>query len=307
MGDFSPVESKNATTPSSSKHRRRVHPLQQVVDPTQLQQKQHLRLLILNESSLYSFFASKRKGMTPAVMSVSTGQSSEALVLQPTTNPRFKVVDSKDIGHARSSISLSFIPRPLLRRFRPLVRQEGDAKKSKNEEGFSVIHEILVEQDNLCDVRWEPKSFLTWRGERKNDGADADDHGMIRFSPAASGLRLGFLKVAKHSSCLRFFTSQTILIMSAAVEPALQHDKENVKKAPVEGYQVPWVEKYRPRTLDDVLGNEETVLRLRAIAKDGNLPNLILCGPPGTGACECYYIYWSSPYVPSAYSFSVAR
>jgi len=49
------------------------------------------------------------------------------------------------------------------------------------------------------------------------------------------------------------------------------------------GYQVPWVEKYRPRTLDDVVGNEETVIRLRAIAKDGNMPNLILCGPPGTG------------------------
>jgi hypothetical protein len=49
------------------------------------------------------------------------------------------------------------------------------------------------------------------------------------------------------------------------------------------GYRIPWVELYRPRTLNDVLGNEETVLRLRAIAKDGNMPNLILCGPPGTG------------------------
>jgi ATP-dependent Clp protease ATP-binding subunit ClpA len=48
-------------------------------------------------------------------------------------------------------------------------------------------------------------------------------------------------------------------------------------------YAVPWVEKFRPRTLDDVLGNVETVRRLRAIAKDGNIPNLILCGPPGTG------------------------
>ena len=49
------------------------------------------------------------------------------------------------------------------------------------------------------------------------------------------------------------------------------------------GYQTPWVEKYRPRSLDDVVGNEETVVRLRAIAKDGNMPNLILSGPPGTG------------------------
>lgn len=49
------------------------------------------------------------------------------------------------------------------------------------------------------------------------------------------------------------------------------------------GYQVPFVEKWRPKTLDDVVGNEETVSRLRAIAKTGNLPNLILSGPPGTG------------------------
>ena len=49
-------------------------------------------------------------------------------------------------------------------------------------------------------------------------------------------------------------------------------------------YKSPWVEAYRPRTLADVLGNEETVTRLQAIAQNGNLPNLILCGPPGTGA-----------------------
>ena len=49
------------------------------------------------------------------------------------------------------------------------------------------------------------------------------------------------------------------------------------------GYDVPWIEKYRPSTLDDVVGNEDTLVRLRAIAEDGNMPNLILCGPPGTG------------------------
>lgn len=48
-------------------------------------------------------------------------------------------------------------------------------------------------------------------------------------------------------------------------------------------YQVPWIEKYRPQLLQDVVGNEETLVRLQAIARDGNLPNLILCGPPGTG------------------------
>jgi hypothetical protein len=49
------------------------------------------------------------------------------------------------------------------------------------------------------------------------------------------------------------------------------------------GYEMPWVEKYRPRILEDVVGNDDTLVRLRAIAEDGNMPNLILCGPPGTG------------------------
>lgn len=55
------------------------------------------------------------------------------------------------------------------------------------------------------------------------------------------------------------------------------------KSAGSRGATQPWVEKYRPRLLDDVVGNEDTVSRLRAIAVDGNLPNIILSGPPGTG------------------------
>jgi hypothetical protein len=55
-------------------------------------------------------------------------------------------------------------------------------------------------------------------------------------------------------------------------------------KKRVGSYQQPFVEKYRPKVLEDVEGNEETILRLRAIGKDGNMPNLILAGPPGTGS-----------------------
>lgn len=47
--------------------------------------------------------------------------------------------------------------------------------------------------------------------------------------------------------------------------------------------ELPWVEKYRPYTLDDVVGNEETVSRLRAIARDGNMPHMIISGMPGIG------------------------
>ncbi|KAL7573143.1 hypothetical protein ACA910_018810 [Epithemia clementina (nom. ined.)] len=61
------------------------------------------------------------------------------------------------------------------------------------------------------------------------------------------------------------------------------NNNNNNNKSSSGKYQMPFVEKYRPKSLDDVVGNEETVSRLRAIAKTGNLPNLILSGPPGTG------------------------
>ena len=66
------------------------------------------------------------------------------------------------------------------------------------------------------------------------------------------------------------------------------------RKSPSDGstkksYDIPWVEKYRPRSLEDVVGNEETLVRLRAIGEDGNMPNLILCGPPGTGKVRFWF------------------
>jgi len=47
--------------------------------------------------------------------------------------------------------------------------------------------------------------------------------------------------------------------------------------------EMPWLEKYRPKLLKDIVGNEDTVARLQVIAQNGNVPNLILVGPPGTG------------------------
>ncbi|KAF2205413.1 P-loop containing nucleoside triphosphate hydrolase protein [Delitschia confertaspora ATCC 74209] len=48
-------------------------------------------------------------------------------------------------------------------------------------------------------------------------------------------------------------------------------------------YELPWVEKYRPVYLDDVVGNTETIERLKIIAKDGNMPHVIISGMPGIG------------------------
>jgi replication factor C subunit 2/4 len=50
---------------------------------------------------------------------------------------------------------------------------------------------------------------------------------------------------------------------------------------------LPWVEKYRPRLLVNVVGNGEMVKRLRVIAETGSVPTLLLTGPPGTGKTTC--------------------
>ncbi|KAI7556558.1 P-loop containing nucleoside triphosphate hydrolase protein [Hortaea werneckii] len=58
--------------------------------------------------------------------------------------------------------------------------------------------------------------------------------------------------------------------------------KPNTAGAP-SNYELPWVEKYRPIFLDDIVGNTETVERLKIIAKDGNMPHVIISGMPGIG------------------------
>ncbi|KAB5588320.1 Replication factor C subunit 4 [Ceratobasidium theobromae] len=55
------------------------------------------------------------------------------------------------------------------------------------------------------------------------------------------------------------------------------------KQAADIGYELPWVEKYRPQTLDAIVGNQETIDRLKVIAQDGNCPHIIISGLPGIG------------------------
>lgn len=46
---------------------------------------------------------------------------------------------------------------------------------------------------------------------------------------------------------------------------------------------IPWVEKYRPKKLADIVGQPQIVLRLESYLKTGNFPHLLLAGRPGTG------------------------
>jgi len=44
-----------------------------------------------------------------------------------------------------------------------------------------------------------------------------------------------------------------------------------------------WIEKYRPKKLEDVVGQTEVIRRLSAYIKSKNLPHLLFSGPPGCG------------------------
>jgi len=44
-----------------------------------------------------------------------------------------------------------------------------------------------------------------------------------------------------------------------------------------------WSEKYRPSTLDGILGQDEAVRTLASFAESGNVPHLLIVGPAGTG------------------------
>ncbi|CDS38316.1 replication factor C subunit 5 [Echinococcus multilocularis] len=46
---------------------------------------------------------------------------------------------------------------------------------------------------------------------------------------------------------------------------------------------LPWIEKYRPESLDDLIGHELIITTIRRFLNQGKLPHLLFYGPPGTG------------------------
>ncbi|MBE6525412.1 MAG: replication factor C small subunit [Thermoplasmata archaeon] len=48
-----------------------------------------------------------------------------------------------------------------------------------------------------------------------------------------------------------------------------------------------WTEKYRPKNLDEVVGQKHVTDRLKAYVETGNMPHLLFTGPAGTGKTTC--------------------
>jgi len=67
------------------------------------------------------------------------------------------------------------------------------------------------------------------------------------------------------------------------MEIETNQESQNIPSTEEKNAEMPWVEKYRPLNIRDVVGNHETVSRLQIIAEEGGMPNIIISGPPGTG------------------------
>lgn len=46
---------------------------------------------------------------------------------------------------------------------------------------------------------------------------------------------------------------------------------------------LPWIEKYRPKTMDDMIDHDEKINTLKNLIQKNELPHLLFYGPPGTG------------------------
>ncbi|XP_063974918.1 replication factor C subunit 5 [Diachasmimorpha longicaudata] len=68
---------------------------------------------------------------------------------------------------------------------------------------------------------------------------------------------------------------------------------------------LPWVEKYRPATLDDLISHEDIIKTINKFIDEDQLPHLLLYGPPGTGKTSTILACARKLYTPAQFQSMV--
>lgn len=79
---------------------------------------------------------------------------------------------------------------------------------------------------------------------------------------------------------------------------ATQYDQQKLE-------HTPWVEKYRPKNLDDVASQDHAVRVLKKTVLLANLPHMLFYGPPGTGKTSTMLALAKQLYGPRLYKLRV--
>merc|ERR1712137_850088 len=71
------------------------------------------------------------------------------------------------------------------------------------------------------------------------------------------------------------------------------------------GQNLPWVEKYRPEGLQDVIAHEDIISTVSRLIDENQLPHLLFYGPPGTGKTSTALACAKEIYPPKLFSSMV--
>ncbi|TMW42020.1 hypothetical protein DOY81_012902 [Sarcophaga bullata] len=69
--------------------------------------------------------------------------------------------------------------------------------------------------------------------------------------------------------------------------------------------RMPWVEKYRPAKLDDLISHEEIISTINRFISQKQLPHLLFYGPPGTGKTSTILACAKQLYTPAQFKSMV--
>lgn len=82
--------------------------------------------------------------------------------------------------------------------------------------------------------------------------------------------------------------------------PEAQHESNRIR-----GSNLPWVEKYRPDGLQELISHDDIITTIRTFIKQDRLPHMLFYGPPGTGKTSTILACAKEIYTPQQFSSMV--